>query len=361
MINNIKIQNSNNNISFRAKEDKTKPYTADMFISDVQQAKENMEKGNFLTRYPYFSMTSVPFVLGMGAYEIKTLKKLNQLKKQGDTNGIKNVVGSFVKTAPLVSVAGAASYFAIKNLCIKNSEKKREEFEKYLNDTNKTNSKINLNVFRSLYKGAECSVVNGNINVNSLYFDFPVFNKQLKKIINHELVHAKQYETVARMPDGIKKLNYACMKSIANDTLKNNFEKACEEIYNEIQLDKTGRFENLILSLPQGDINFKNYITAIHILLQNKNATYNDIPMVIDEKHYSKIVEQQGPLSKEEEKKAQEYYQAIIDYPQSNFIQMLNPFSKYHNNPLEIEAYKENPGIIEFIRKLFNQNAQQNN
>ena len=50
---------------------------------------------------------------------------------------------------------------------------------------------------------------------------------------------------------------------------------------------------------------------------------------------------------------AEKYYNAQLEYPNVNFLSTYNPFSKYYDNLLEKEAYKESPTIITRIRHLF--------
>ncbi len=179
----------------------------------------------------------------------------------------------------------------------------------------------------------------------------PFYNRKCKKLLKHELVHAKQFETIARMDNGIEKLNFSCLKRVTkycqNPIIKNEF----IDIYNDIQ-SNPAKYENKIIYIDNAPVNFKNYITAIYTLLTNKNATYEDIPMIINRDYYENVRKTKGALTKEEEKKAELYYQAQIDYPRLTIFQLFNPFGAYRNNLLEKEAYKENPGIIEFIRKI---------
>ena len=101
------------------------------------------------------------------------------------------------------------------------------------------------------------------------------------------------------------------------------------------------------------NVSLKDYITALHTLLNNSNAGLNDIPMIIDAKHYKKIIDKQGKLSLDEEKKADLYYKAMLNYTPGGFISALNPFSQYYQNLLEREAYKENPSIISRLADYF--------
>ena len=126
-----------------------------------------------------------------------------------------------------------------------------------------------------------------------------------------------------------------------------------EAIYQDIINDKTGKYENITVRMVGTDVDFKKYIIAIHTLNTNKDAGFDDIPMVIDELHYEKVREEKGALTQEQEQKAQQYYQAQIDYPPLTFWNMINPFSPYYNNLLEREAYKESPNLITRFRHLF--------
>lgn len=181
-------------------------------------------------------------------------------------------------------------------------------------------------------------------------------NRRVKKLIKHELVHAKQYETVARSENGIKKLNYAVVKSFANAIDNTHGRNDIFEIYNDIANDKTGKYDNMKFSVIGADVNFKDYITALNTIYTKKDCTYDDIPMVIDSKHYEDVIAKKGKLTPAEETKANQYFEAQINYPQTSVWQMLYPFSAYYDNLLEKEAYKENPNLCTYIRKIFGKN-----
>ena len=172
-------------------------------------------------------------------------------------------------------------------------------------------------------------------------------------MIKHELVHAKQYETVARSKDGIKKLNYGVLMSSAKIMNNKKAIAEMEEIYQDIVNDRTGKFDNVTLHITGADVDLKKYVTGVHTLLTCKNVGFDDVPMIIDKDHYEKLIADKGRLTPEEEEKANKYYEAQLNYPQITFWRLMNPFSAYYNNLLEREAYKENPNIITGIRHLF--------
>ena len=55
------------------------------------------------------------------------------------------------------------------------------------------------------------------------------------------------------------------------------------------------------------------------------------------------LLEQLIRIASEEEQKAKEYYNGILNYIPADSISAFNPFSEYRNGILEKEAYKENP------------------
>lgn len=78
-------------------------------------------------------------------------------------------------------------------------------------------------------------------------------------------------------------------------------------------------------------------------LVNDKEKNYTDIPILINAKHYNSVREKFGKLTPEEELKAKEYYNGILNYISTDSILDINPFSKYRNGILEKEAYRENP------------------
>ena len=352
--NNIK----NNKVSFNGEQRKSEakvPLTVtDKFLRDVEIIANRDEKGTFLSRM-LGSPTAIYSSLGsVLAYEIFSIVKLNKLKKLGDKNAINLFKASVKKSFPFVCLAALALMAGLQALFTINSDKKYQALKEDFNNINKnTDAKLSDKLLYSTYIGAMCSSVDGRVVFNKNMMTDPIASRKLKKLIRHELVHAKQYETIARSDDGIKKLNYSVAKSTVK-ALSNPLAKAeIQAIYNEITSDKTGKYDGVVFHNIAGDFVLKDYITAMNILLTNENATYNDIPIIIDAEHYEKVIKEKGPLTKEEAEKAELYYQAQLNYPTTNFFTTLNPFSKYYDNLLEKEAYKESPCFATRIRKLF--------
>lgn len=326
---------------------------ADRFISDVNKVLENEKNGDALSKMLWAPTVIVPGLGGVFGYELYMCRKLDKLKKAGNIETLKSLKSSFKKKFPLVIVAAVGLIAGVQYLYNKNCDKNYENMKTVFNELNtSTSAYLADETFRSSVKGAFYSPISGRVSINRNLINDPYSRRKCKKLLKHELVHANQYETIARSENGIKKLNYAVMKSISKalDTPEGKAE--INAIYNNIISDKTGKYDNFVLSISGAEVDLESYVTALHVLTHNKDAGIDDIPMVIDAKHYEKVRAEKGKLSQEEETKANAYYQAQLDYPQLTAWQMLNPFSKYRDNLLEIEAYRQNPGLITFIRKI---------
>ena len=325
--------------------------SADKFLSELEATNKKSINGNIFSKY-FWSITaliaSATPVLG---YELGSLYKLRKLKKQENLLEYDSLYKSFNKRFKYVIAGGIVLYACLQYLFNLNNNK---NYKKLTKDFTTLNSGTNAQLkgtFRSGYVGAYCTSASCNVRVNRNIMNDPISSRSLKKIIKHELVHARQFEIVARSKDGIKKLNYANVMNVVNQAQKNP--KTVVEflqIHKDIQNDKTGKYDKVEIDILGEKYNFKNYIEAIYIILTNEKATYNDIPIIINENHYKKVIEDRGPLNHDEEKKAEEYYNALINYKPISVISAFNPFGGYRNNILEKEAYKENPSLL---MKLF--------
>ena len=353
-ISNISVSN----VSFKG--DNTKANTqanlspADKFLKETEFVTKQQEKGTIFSKL--FGSPTAVFAScgGVLAYELYSLAKLKKLKKLGNENAINLFKTSFKKTLPWICLAGVALLAGLQYLFNLNSDKKYQALKDDFEKINKnTDAKLSDKLINSSYIGALCTSMNCNVVFNKNLMVDPIYSKKLKKLIRHELVHARQYETIARSEDGIKKLNFAVAKSTAK-ALANPLAKAeIEAIYNDVFSDKTGKYEGVKFRNIAGEFDLKDYIMAMHILLTDENATYDDIPIIIDAKHYEEVRNKKGPLTKDEEVMAEKYYNAQLEYPNVNFLSTYNPFSKYYDNLLEKEAYKESPTLITRIRHLF--------
>ena len=353
-INNIQNKFQTNDLSYKIKPAYTEQLpaqtldqnnsVADKFIKETQKFSKENKQGSWYSRNCCFPTLNIPIVGGILAYSIHSINKIKKLDKLGNKKMAKKSALKMVKTLPLISAVGFGVILTLGKLFNAQTNKNYEEVKKYFNSVNKTHAKLAAETFNSTSTGAYYSPANGEIAINNIQINDPYSRIQTKALIKHELVHAKQYELIARSKDGIKKINYICLKNVI-PMLKNDLKTAndFERIYNEIQNDKTGKYDNILLTLPDAKVHFKNYITAIHILYNNENATYNDIPTFINEKHYQEVIQKEGNISETEEVKANKYYNAAINYTIPTSKNMFNPFSDYHNNLLEKEAYKEIP------------------
>ena len=344
-----KVNSVNFNNSFTARE---KLSTADNFISASDKLAKKRKEGGLSSKYLWSSTAIYPAMAGVLGYEFYNIHKISKLEKAEKFLQAAALKNSFLKKFALVALSGIGLVAGLQYLFNKNSNKKYENIKKYFNEINtQTGATIEDEPFRSGSLGAAFNPISGKVSINRNLINDPLTNRKCKKLLKHELVHARQFETIARMDEGIEKLNYATMKRIANKSENPIIKNVFIDMYNDIK-SNPGKYEDKIVKVDGADVNFKDYITSIHTLLTNKDATDKDIPMVINRDYYENVRAKKGPLTPEETQKAQQYYQAQIDYPNFTIFQALNPFSKYYNNLLEKEAYKENPGFMGFIRRI---------
>lgn len=345
-----KINNNSQTFGQQKKDLSLPQNAADEFISGINESSKKYKEGDFLSKYCWSNTAALISGIPVVGYVFGNLFRLNHLKKKNNIAAKESLLKSFNKGIKFVIPAGIALFAGLQYLFKSQSDKNYKEIEKEFNSVNTTNAKLSGTIVSS-YIGAGYHVSNGNIFINRNIMNDPLTKNKIKKLIRHELVHAKQFEMIARSKDGIKKLNYGVLipiiRSCEND--KNTI-KGFQEIYEAIQQDKSGKYNNLNIETNGSTFNFKNYIEAINILLTNKNATYNDIPIAIDENHYKEVIKEKGALSREEEIKAEEYFKALSEYKPVSFLKSINPFGSYYSNILEKEAYKENPT---FWMKLF--------
>ncbi len=340
----------------------------DEFMRQQTSQVDALKKGSFINKYFWSQTATIPFWFALG-YEIFALIKCKKLKKAGQITALKQYKKSALIKQLSANAAAFAAFFGLQHYFKQGEKKHFDEIKKYFNNTNKTSAKLYPNTLKSSMIMAAYFPGTGNIVISNTALNDPWTRLKLKGLIRHELVHAKQAETIARSKDGIKKINYAVLCQNTNQiknalkTLKKcalgnatnikvierEFWKSINGRYEAMINDKTGKYDNIKLQMFDTQVDLKKYILALHTLLNKKDATYNDIPILIDTKHYEDVIKKNGPLSAAEEKKADMYYKATLEYPNVNLWQALNPFSDYHNNILEKEAYKENPWYTRII------------
>lgn len=337
--NNVKI---NKCVSTFKENDYAKMSSADFFIKTVNEENERLKNGSPLSKYFWSQTAGWVALLPILSYEIVAIVKGKKLEKAGKTSEVKQLAKNFLKNLSWLAPASIALFFGVQYLLGQNTDKNFEKVKKQFDELNTdTSASLDDEPFRSGYIAGIYYSGSNKIKVNKNYINDPIARLQLKKILKHELVHAKQSELVARSKDGIKKLNYANLLKIAN-AIKSQpeageqLEKLSEEMRNN---NLIGNKHFKIYSL---DFKWEDFVNAMRILINDENATYDDIPICIDKEHYEKVIEKDGALTPTEEVKAQEYYNAMLYYSApNNFIDAYNPFGSYRKNKLEKEAYKK--------------------
>ncbi len=257
------------------------------------------------------------------------MTKKTCLKKMGIAVGL-GILGNWAATA----------------IANKNYDKHFKKLRDYFELINDTHANLSDTTFCSFNTGAQCDV-NGNIALNRFAVIDPWQRFKAKYFIKHELVHARQDEMIARSKDGIKKLNYVILRAYAKHYSKNDLvKKYINQVYNEIISDTTHKYDSAILKGKSGlETNYKGTIIGAKMLMDNPNIDINELPTVINQEHYQKVIDDMPPLTEEEEVQAEKYYEAMLDYTSFTFWK----YRKYRNNLLEKEAYKENPWYTRII------------
>lgn len=341
-------ENSANNISnervlcFKGNSKYTGNSVVDSFIRTVNDENERLKNGRSFSKYFWSQTAGWAALLPILGYETAVIVKGKKLEKAGKTAEVKQLAKKFLKNLTWLTPASIALFFGVQYLIGQNTDKKFEKVKEQFNKLNtETSAALDDETFNSGYIAGIYYSGSNKIKVNRNFVNDPLSRLQLKKILKHELIHAKQSELIARSEDGIKKLNYATMQKIAQRIKQQpDAPEGIEQLYNEF-LNDNGQLDDYEFQLYSINFKLKNFIEALHILINNDKATYNDIPICIDEEHYKKVIEKDGALTPDEEAKAQEYYDAMLSYTApKGFLDAYNPFGSYRKNGLEKEAYK---------------------
>ena len=318
-------------------------YSANKFINDLNKEEEKRLNGGFGSKIlgsPSAMYGSLGIIL---VGELACLKKIRSQKSNFPTRELKKTFRNKILLAlGGVFAVGIAFGAVIQNwqnkIINKKSTKPQEFLEKYGSDTS---AKLSDNNLRSLSIAAQYNSFNGVIEINKNYLNDPIGKKMVEKYIKHELQHARQFEMIAGLDNGLEKLNYVSIYPTIQFVKKNPLALAqFKDIIKDINNDKQGIYNNVKIPLNGAKVDLKKYIKIIEIMIDNPQATPKDIPIIIDEEHYKNALAKHGPLSEKEKIKAEEYYQAALKYPLMTGINLLNPFSGYRSNILEKEARK---------------------
>lgn len=326
---------------------------ADNFLVELEKINKK-QNGGFLSKYLWSITALLSTGIPLNAYVFGTYFRLKHFKKQNNQPAFDSLFNSYSKNIKFVIAGGIALFIGLQYFFNSQNDKNYKKLQEKFNEINTTTGAKLNGTFRSTYAGAYCNSASGNIQINRNLMNDPISRQDLLKTIRHELVHAKQFEMIARSKDGIKKLNYANVIQVVRTAEKNpETVNDFKDIYKTINEDTSGKYDNVKININGDTYDFKKYIEAINILLTNKKATYNDIPIIIDEAHYQKIISEKGGLTPEEEELAGKYYKALSDYEPVSLFNAFNPFGSYRKNILEVEAYKENPSLFTRLCSCF--------
>lgn len=332
----VNLNNNITNINYkqnnRIQTNNPRIYSADQFIDDSKRVEDKRIQGNFFAKNfgsPTATYTGLGFIL---------LGNLGLLIKNCKNKINKNLL--LISTA--INITGISIWAIIQKYQNKKinqeTSKIKELLEEYGSDTS---AKLNSQNLCSNTLGAQYNFINGSIEINKNYIHDPIGKLLLKKIMKHEIQHARQIEMITGLDQGIEKLNYAILNNIANYMKQNPRALAEIKIISEdISKDILGKYNNVKIPINGAEVDLKNYIKALEQLINNQYTSFENLPIVIDAEHYKNALEKRGPLSENEKVKAEKYYQALINYPLLTGINLINPFSGYRSNLLEKEARK---------------------
>lgn len=306
-----------------------------------------------LVQQPTLNLSFLPFDVGGGYLiykEFSLLKKLKNKKLKNKTVKAKQSI-EYIKTLPkkfMILAALTIPLYMLIDYTNKKVEKKNlEKAQKIVDEFNaKNNTDVKLTKHQNLgiMIGGKADPISATITLdNKTCADVLYSAICLKPLLNHELVHMKQYILMGNSKDGIKRMNLLFVKSIAkgfDDETKQEVLAA----YKEIQNGGSEKYKNTIINLLGNKMKLVDFETALYKVLFVKETTQDDIPIVINKEFYEKNNAQKGQLSDEEQKKADAYFEAYINYPKKiGFKEVFLPHSDYRENLLEKEAYATMP------------------
>ncbi len=342
--------------NFKSSEEKSpqnennKPSLTDEYIQATEKLEKKETEGSFTLTGTIPLYVTLLYGIKEG-FNIRNAKQT--LSKEQYKKLLPKLAGKILAATAIGTAASIAINFYLNSKTEQNYNKIKQKFNQINTDTNAV---LADNMFCKGYAYAAQNPVSGKIQVNKNVINDPILGRTIDKLLKHELVHARQYETVARTKDGIRKINFAEM----NKT-KKLLEKVpdSKEMFAQMNTEiskNPDKYNDKRIRFAGGgaEVSLKDYVSAINTLMNNPNAGLNDIPIVIDAKHYQAVIDKKEALSPQEEAKADEYYKAMLEYtPANSFIQAYNPWSSYRQNILEKEAYKENPDFITKLSDMF--------
>lgn len=189
----------------------------------------------------------------------------------------------------------------------------------------------------------------GCLIINSKFKDTDLDIDEVIPLILHELVHAKQYETIARAEDGLYDLNRITIitetKKLKDDE-KKELLNANDEDLTAIAQKRIHNLKDFILLNEEIDLKDEiNLLKGIKIYLNNPDVSKYDLPMALNENYYKNAIKEKGPLTPEETEKVKSYLEYMeksisVKVKKGEIGKSEETTENYYNDPMEIEAYK---------------------
>lgn len=312
--------------------------------------KENEKLSLLKKLYLYPSLRDFPTILPI-SYGIYRSIKIHSLKKKVKISTLQeNKLNEFKKSSSkklLILCASAIPVYFLtdyinKKLEGKNIAKAQKQVDNF-NEHNGTSVKLVVKptTKNNMQVAGAFKPLSGQIELaECIPRDIMRAESQQTYIVNHELTHAKQRILMASSENGIAKLNYLHVKKKANEL---NDEDAKKFIYDSYQVIKNEKSKDEAMITHDGrQLDAFDVVTALYKVIYEKETNPDNIPIIINKEFYEKAKAARGPLTPEEEKKAQAYFEADEKYtPKINGVYVLSKQNPgYTENLLEKEASK---------------------
>lgn len=328
-----------------------KPVLDEIIQDSININNEQAKPPSFLTKifqYPSLSiLPQLPLSIGVGYQVCKMVFSKEKMKKEIKAIGRENFKNNIIKKGAILAAAAVPIYFLMDYLNKKNEPNNINTATQMIDTFNKEN-KADVSLSKPLKMspiiGAIADPVTGKVALNrTISEDMFLASVFQKPYVKHELVHMSQYILMGCSQDGVKKLNFVTTKNLAKG-LGDEGKKEIFDAYQEIQSGVDEKYKNATIDRFGYKLNLVDYITAMYKVCYEKDVTADDLPIIINKEFYENAKAQRGPLSTEEEKKAQAYLEAYEKYPNKIGIsQTINPNSDYKQNILEKEAFATAP------------------
>lgn len=318
----------------------------DAFIKEnaKQIQKENKSSGYFHTLFRSFTM-GIPVCMIAGYETVKSIKLYRYLKKMSpaqralDGHILKN---KFLKELILLYAGVLGITYGVYKYGLATKDKYLEREQKKIDKFNiEHKSNIKFKPLKNVSDSAlgAMNPMAGILTVDETLAIDPIMRQTyLPVVINHELVHAKQYLLIARLENAMERMNMLAFKKIAKgaDYLQkftiNNLKK-------EIDSGISDKYKDAKIEIDGVQMKLVDFVNAMYTAINKPDFTEKDIPLLVNKEFYENA-KKLGPLSEEEKKKALEYFKAYENYP---LKVGLFRYSEYKNNLLEKEAFADAP------------------